>query len=88
MTRWPPVLAQRAPSEGPRWTSAVGDQSSHPVGYGRDIGRPDRCHPQRLWESDVIDELKGQASEKEPALCVSLANQAILIVDTENSLLP
>jgi hypothetical protein len=37
---------------------------------------------------DVIDELKGQASEKEPALCVSLANQAILIVDTKNSLLP
>ncbi len=24
------VLAQRAASEGPRWTRAVGDQSGHP----------------------------------------------------------
>jgi hypothetical protein len=25
-----PVLAQRAPSEGPRWTRAVGDSPNHP----------------------------------------------------------
>jgi len=26
-----PVLAQRAASEGPRWTRAVGDQPRHPL---------------------------------------------------------
>ena len=50
--------------EGTCWTRAVGDQSGHPVGYGRDIGRPDRYHPQRLWENDVIDDLKGQVSKR------------------------
>ena len=29
-TRWSPVLVQRAVSEDPRWTRAVGDQSSPP----------------------------------------------------------
>src|SRR6267142_7012498 len=28
---WSPVLAQRAASEGPRWTRAVGDQADHPT---------------------------------------------------------
>jgi len=28
--RWSPVLVQRAVSEDPRWTRAVGDQSSPP----------------------------------------------------------
>ena len=31
-----------------------------PPGVGtplRAVGRPDRCHPQRLWENDVIDDL-------------------------------
>src|SRR5262245_1982251 len=27
-----PVLAQRAASEGPRWTRAIGDHSGHPDG--------------------------------------------------------
>ena len=27
---WPPVLAQRARSEGARWTRAVGAQTGHP----------------------------------------------------------
>jgi len=27
---WPPVLAQRARSEGARWTRAVGGQTGHP----------------------------------------------------------
>ena len=26
---WPPLLAQRAASEGPRWTRAVGAQTDH-----------------------------------------------------------
>jgi hypothetical protein len=30
----------------------------------------------------------GQASEKEPAFCVSLANQALFVADMKNSLLP
>ena len=29
-SRWFPLLVQRAASEGPRWTRAVGDQSSPP----------------------------------------------------------
>ena len=29
-TKWSPVLVQRAVSEDPRWTCAVGDQSSPP----------------------------------------------------------
>ena len=28
---WSPVLAQRAASEGPRWTRAIGDQSDRPL---------------------------------------------------------
>jgi len=47
VARWSPVLAQRAASEGPRWTCAVGDQTGHPAmrskrSWGMRIGR---CSP-------------------------------------------
>ena len=35
MACWSPVLAQRAASEGPRWTRAVGDQTDHPLERSR-----------------------------------------------------
>jgi hypothetical protein len=53
-------------------TRAVGDQSDH---------------PQRLCENDVIDGLKGQVSEKEPALCVSSAGQGMCDCEPRLSIL-
>src|SRR5713226_3164986 len=40
---WPPVLAQRVASEGPRWTRAVGDQTDHPLERsGGEVGKMGR----------------------------------------------
>jgi hypothetical protein len=41
-------------------------------------------HRQRLWENGVIDDLKGQVSEKEPAPCVSSVGQGNVHYETLN----
>ena len=42
---WSPVLAQRAVSEDPRWTRAVGDQAGHPP-----VKRKD---DKRVWKDQL-----------------------------------
>jgi len=61
-TRWSPVLVQRAVSEDPRWTRAVGDLLARPqgrrwksggrMGQGRVLARPG-------WAGEKMRAVKG-----------------------------
>ena len=52
LARWSPVLVQRAVSEDPRWTRAVGDHLAALKGEGRTCAFEDRPgEPLNRWAS-------------------------------------